>query len=248
MAPVPLIEIQRATSHQSDVHNPLPYARAVDSYAKVTHEQSLDPGQSFEALVQFLKHILHRHFLRPEIMHQDPFYALSELFSVLSYAESQILDMIEGGLARDSWQAIQDDDLQENVRSREATHHAQNNLVHARQMLETRISNISSVLEFTERHQRLSPAKSYPSWPHCTDMRQQRESDAATKALQLDFAHLHRRATTLYSRCESAMTLAMDRAGRAEARRSIHQVVSCRGSPHWRLCLCRPLPRRVASG
>lgn len=166
---------------------------------------------------------LHRRygrFLRPEMMCQDPFYTLNELFSILSSAEAQVLDVIEHGFARDSWQASQDEDSKDSTHSRQATH-AQDNLVHARRMLEARISNLSSVLGFIERHQRSSELHS--PWPHCADVRQQRECDAAAKALQLDFEHLQRRALVLYSRCESAMTLAMNRASIAEARRSLQQ-------------------------
>ena len=54
MSSTPLITIQRDPSKQIDVHTPLSYARTVDDYAKVTHEQSLYPGQSFEALARFL--------------------------------------------------------------------------------------------------------------------------------------------------------------------------------------------------
>jgi Mg2+ and Co2+ transporter CorA len=165
-------------------------------------------------------HLRYGRFLRPEIMHQDPFYTLSELFSVLSYAESQVLDVIEASLARDSWQAIQGDDMEQGARSEQATE-AQSNLVYARELLQARISNLTAVLEFIEGHLRRSDAHSY--WPHPADQRQKRESDAVARALQLDFEHLNRRAGTLYSRCESAMMLAMNRASIAEAKRSLHQ-------------------------
>ncbi|KAF7506835.1 hypothetical protein GJ744_011181 [Endocarpon pusillum] len=165
-------------------------------------------------------HIRYGRFLRPEMMCQDPFYTLNELFSILSVAEAQVLDVIERGFSRDSWQASQDDDLEDSTHSRHATQ-AQDNLVHARRMLEARISNLSSVLGFIERHQRSSDLHS--SWPYCADARQQRECDAAAKALRLDFEHLQRCALTLSSRCESAMTLAMNRASIAEARRSLQQ-------------------------
>lgn len=150
-------------------------------------------------------------------MHQDPFYALSELLSLLSYAEAQILDVIEVGLARDSWQAVQEDVMEEDFYRRESAQ-AQNNLVHARQMLEMRITNLSNVLDFVEQHQAYVCA-----WPHPSDSRLRRESEGTARALKLDFSHLHRRAITLSSRCESAMNLAMNRASIAEAQRSIQQ-------------------------
>lgn len=177
-------------------------------------------GPSHRAQSASRVHLRYGGFLRPDIMHQDPFYALSELFSLLSCAESQVLDVIENGLTRDSLLVIQEDDLKESVRSRQATQ-AQNDLVHARQMLNTRMSSLSSVRNFFEQHHISSD--SYYSWPQCTEARHQRESHALTKALQLDFDHLYHRASTLHSRCESTMTLAMNRASIAEARRSIRQ-------------------------
>ena len=165
-------------------------------------------------------HIRYGRFLRPELMHQDPFYTLNELFSVLVTAEAQVLDAIERVFMRDSWSASQDADLQDSAQSRQMTQ-AQDNLVHIRRTLEARISNLANVLSFVDRHQRTADLQ--PSWPHCVDTRHQRDCDIAAKSLQLDLEHLHRRAQTLYSRCESAMMLAMNRASIAEARRSLRQ-------------------------
>ncbi|KAK5119444.1 hypothetical protein LTR85_007544 [Meristemomyces frigidus] len=153
-------------------------------------------------------------------MYQDPFYTLNELFSIYATAEAQVLDMIERIFERDSWLASQDADLQESAQSRQMTQ-AQDNLVHTRRTLEARISNLANVLSYIDRHQRNGDL--HASWPHCADTRQQRDCDAAAKSLQLDIEHLHRRALALYSRCESAMTLAMNRASIAEARRSLQQ-------------------------
>jgi hypothetical protein len=55
MAAIPSIEVHRTPSPCPDIHNPTSYARTVDNYAKITHEESLYPGHGFEALVQFLK-------------------------------------------------------------------------------------------------------------------------------------------------------------------------------------------------
>lgn len=65
MATIPPITIQRMQSEQTNVHTPLSYARTVDDYAKVTHEQSLYPGQSFEALARFLQSPRHRQWSSP---------------------------------------------------------------------------------------------------------------------------------------------------------------------------------------
>ncbi|KAF7506834.1 hypothetical protein GJ744_011180 [Endocarpon pusillum] len=60
MATIPSITIQRTPSEQTNVHTPLSYARTVEDYAKVTHEESLYPGQRFEALARFLQSPRHR--------------------------------------------------------------------------------------------------------------------------------------------------------------------------------------------
>ena len=181
-------------------------------------------------------HLRYGRFLRPEIMRQDPFYTLSELFSILSCSEAQILDVLESDLARDSWLAIQEDSIkvsgwatapQGSGQPKPTAHAAQDNLVHIRQMLEARIANLSSVADFVNRHQR-GAELGYSSWPHATDPQLLRESHAVAKALELDFAHLHARACALRDRCESSMTLAMNRASIGEARRSIQlgQILS----------------------
>ena len=55
MSDIPPIVVQRAQSEHLNVHTPASYARAVEDYAKVTHQQSLYPGQSFEALARYLQ-------------------------------------------------------------------------------------------------------------------------------------------------------------------------------------------------
>ena len=162
-------------------------------------------------------------------MYQDPFYTLSELFSILSCSEAQILDVLESDLARDSWLAIQEDDIKVSGWTtlgrggqQTAAHAAQDNLVHIRHMLEARTANLSGVVDFVNRHQH-GAELGYSSWPHAADAQQLRESHTTAKALELDFAHLLARARALSDRCESSMTLAMNRASIGEARRSIQQ-------------------------
>lgn len=58
---VPQIKIHREWSEQADVHNAASYSQAVNDYTKITHEQSLYPGQNFEALAQFLRSPQHQY-------------------------------------------------------------------------------------------------------------------------------------------------------------------------------------------
>lgn len=163
-------------------------------------------------------------------MRQDPFYALSEFFSVLAYSEAQLLDLLESSLVRDSWLAVQvggrDAGGGDESSGEDKAAAAQDNLIRIRQMLEARIENIGNALDIVDHHQRSAEGLAYhSSWPHGGDRpQQQRESLASARALSLDFAHLRRRATELYARCESAMTVAMNRASISEARRSIQQA------------------------
>ena len=51
----PLIQVQEASSQQTEFSNPKSYAQAVNAYAQTTQQQSLYAGNSFEALAHFLR-------------------------------------------------------------------------------------------------------------------------------------------------------------------------------------------------
>lgn len=61
MSTLPSIKIHRTPSPYPDVHDARSYARTVEKYARITHEQSLYPGNAFEALAQFFSSLQDQH-------------------------------------------------------------------------------------------------------------------------------------------------------------------------------------------
>jgi Mg2+ and Co2+ transporter CorA len=137
-------------------------------------------------------------------MNNDPFYALSELFTFVCTSEIQFLNTIASKL--DS--SIPDSpDLDPDT-----SVHVQASLVHYRRILEDHVHRISETLTFIKNRHLLK-------WP------QSQASKAITAAARTeqDFEYLLERSRLLQQRCDRELAIMMNNAGIAEARGGIEQ-------------------------
>lgn len=149
----------------------------------------------------------------------DPFYAVGDVFKLVSLAESKFLNMIMSKLGKDSKNIMIDTDP--NGQTPEENIFAQSNLIRNRQILEDHILNLREALSFIRRQRDLG------IWPALeTKSDHKIIAHRSLLSLEHDFLHLLETAEGLHKRCESAMVIAMNSASIAEARRGLVQAKS----------------------
>ncbi|KAK1765945.1 hypothetical protein QBC33DRAFT_121088 [Phialemonium atrogriseum] len=140
--------------------------------------------------------------LHPATMSQDPFYALTELFSFVSTSEITLLNAISAKLNDTDTDLL---DMDPTAISR-----AQNKLLHYRRILEEQSHKISEVLAFIKNREQLK-------WPQS----QSSKAMNASARTEQDFEYLVDRNVLLQERCERALTTIMNNANISEARSGI---------------------------
>ncbi|MCJ1439385.1 hypothetical protein MMC27_008779 [Xylographa pallens] len=160
-------------------------------------------------------HLRYGRFLDSDIMSRNPIYALHELFAFVASAELQFLDLMAENLEKELGGQLNEDEI--DLDNYEVNLISQSNILRARRLLEEHIQDLNEVLCFF-RHKGDMITWSQSSQQEKSDM-----ADAAVNDLEQDYQYLMNRAETLRLHCERAMTIAMNSASIAEARRGIQQ-------------------------
>ena len=183
--------------------------------AVYSNDRDSGPEHGFKQNMQQLHIDLGRN-LDHSTMCTDPFYAIGDVFKLVSLAESKFLNMIMSKLGRDSKNIIVDTDL--NGQTPEENIFAQSNLIRNRQILEDHMLNLRGILSFIRRQREIG------MWPGLETTDDHKIiTNKSLFSLEQDFLHLLENAESLYKRCESAMVIAMNSASIAEARRGLVQ-------------------------
>lgn len=164
------------------------------------------PNKLRPAIPQSLGQIHHRYgrLLDYEIMQNNAFYALTELFSFFIAAETQILKTVESTMTKVS-------DL---VDGNESDINAP---LQSQQFLEEHILDLKTTLDFVKR-------RGSPTWPKGSlSASQKMKAEAAAVSLEQDLEYLLQRSESLRLRSERDLAMAMNIANIAEARRGILQ-------------------------
>jgi Mg2+ and Co2+ transporter CorA len=139
--------------------------------------------------------------MRQEVMAQDAFYALHEVFLHSACSERQFLNLLDSKLAN----AIEE--------ARELEVDSLPSLNYLKEILYHHLKYNQHVASFIR-------SLEGTRWPQMTGEKQRRRSSVI-----LDhFEHLATQAQMLYSRCEGAITVLMNSISIAEARKSISQA------------------------
>lgn len=150
---------------------------------------------------QSLGQIHHRYgrLLDVEIMQNDAFYALTELFTFFIAAEDQVLKTVESTMTK----------VTDLVDSNESDINAP---LQNQQFLEDHILHLKTALEFVKR-------RGSPTWPKVSASTNQKATAAAAAvSLEQDLEYLLQRAEYLRLRSERTLAMAMNIANIAEAR------------------------------
>jgi Mg2+ and Co2+ transporter CorA len=137
----------------------------------------------------------------------DPFYALTELFEFTAASEAEFL----GGV-KDNLDDM--DHLGEAADAHSSSAIAQSYLLYSRKILEHHMQNIEEALDFIK-------GRSSLKWPRSRDPNYQRKAENTSVRLQRDFEYLLRQADMLRGHCEREMSILMNTAGIAEAKRGV---------------------------
>jgi Mg2+ and Co2+ transporter CorA len=143
--------------------------------------------------------------LNSTAMHDDPLYALNEVFAFVNASEVQCLNMIARNLSEDAANTISIDP--------KASAELQSNLLHNREVLKRHIYRTSEVLTFLKNRHLLD-------WPKSPGGS---KANLAVARLQQDFEYLLERGQSLQRHCEQEISMMMSNSNIAEARRGVEQ-------------------------
>jgi hypothetical protein len=143
--------------------------------------------------------------LNASAMHDDPLYAMNEVFAFVNASEVQCLNTIATNLKENTANTI-------NINP-QASAELQSNLLHNREVLKRHVYRASEVLTFLKSRHLLD-------WPKSPGGS---KANLAVARLQQDFEYLLDRGKTLQSQCEQELAMMMNNANIAEARRGVEQ-------------------------
>ncbi|KAJ0413771.1 hypothetical protein BJY00DRAFT_296319 [Aspergillus carlsbadensis] len=149
---------------------------------------------------------LYGRLLDPFCAHQDPFYALTEIFTISAFSVNQGLNLVEQCM--DSQTTTSISDMQASLE----------NLRQAKAFVRTQMAQLQISLAFIETQ---GPAG--VKWPRATETKQRELNAAAAAELSRDYGHLHKRATALMERIGSESEWLMHRAMLNESQRAFSQ-------------------------
>ncbi|RYO26792.1 hypothetical protein AA0111_g7850 [Alternaria arborescens] len=186
-------------------NRPIRFGESV--YSSVTSSDvRFDATQVFNSL-----HKAYGKTLDPHLTSQDPFYAVSEVYSFAAAAENQFLNMMRN-ILDNRIESI----VRESLQSKNSTHDAlpeRANIQYDRTILDAHSDRISNVIAFLK-------AADDPVWFPNVDHHDRREAVRARTSLVHDFQHLHAQIIQLIQRCERAMDMVAHNASLLEAKRS----------------------------
>lgn len=148
--------------------------------------------------------------LDPKIMKEDPFYAISELFTLSAASEAQFLNMFENKINNASKTPYLDDKIL-----------ILEELKTAMKILNRRLQSLEEIISVLK-------TRSSSRWPQAENVDHRRTAEAALECLLQDFEYLAGRAKSLTQNCESQIPLILAQSSLREARANIQQAAIVR--------------------
>ncbi|KAF2205661.1 hypothetical protein GQ43DRAFT_427866 [Delitschia confertaspora ATCC 74209] len=153
-----------------------------------------------------LIHLDYGKALDKQLMAEDPFYALHEIFSLCAVSEVQFLNVLETKIAADAALELGHD---MNV--------SPANMMYFQSLLDSHADMLRGNIESIKYQEEAL-------WPQPQDSVLRKKSSAARRSLLQDYEALLTRTLILSDRCKSRLTILMNRAGIVEANKSIQQT------------------------
>ncbi|KAL8903057.1 MAG: hypothetical protein Q9207_004189 [Kuettlingeria erythrocarpa] len=151
-------------------------------------------------------------FLDMELLGQDPFYAITELFRFAASAESLFLATLETKISSETGYNT--------VSHQKST---LSNLLYFQDILRTHETRLGENIKVIRR-------RGHCSWPHLSDPDEKlrARSQGAVEALLEDFEYLHQRCRTLMGRCSQGSDIILNAAMLAESKEAKKQAEGLR--------------------
>lgn len=159
-----------------------------------------DPGQTFQSISHFPP--AYCKSLDPRVLRQDPFYALTEIFSFAAVSERQFLSAIAVQIDRESERLLTDIEG--------ISHKLEASILYLEHLLEDHIKSIIETSRYIQNRGSLN-------WPRSNADKAQR----AASRLQLDFETLLEQAQLLRERCAREFQVLLNKVALVESERSI---------------------------
>ncbi|KAK7912202.1 hypothetical protein PG985_014683 [Apiospora marii] len=163
-----------------------------------------NPDAEPEPLFQSINHTIRQYgsYLKSEIMANDAFYALHELFEISAASIDQVLEIFEANI--------------------QAT---------ARQPNFTRLSELLILKTYIDDYRgylqgisNLIAARGNPRWPKTADQKQSEKTERAAKHLEARYRNLLQRCHQLAQQCASSITILMNLEGQRQTEKVIEQT------------------------
>ncbi|KAI9930215.1 hypothetical protein ASPWEDRAFT_167883 [Aspergillus wentii DTO 134E9] len=172
------------------------------------HKLSLAPDRQLRGKFAQSAAILHTDYgkaLNKQLMAEDPFYALSELFIFSAFSISQFLNMVDVKVTSETGLGV--------VSHQQFKTH---NLGYHKELLE----KLARRLEETGRN---IEQRGSPLWPRSVGV-DQKSTEVAVSRLYRDYEVLLHRTNSLIKRCKDGMLMKMNQATITESKRAIQQA------------------------
>jgi hypothetical protein len=151
--------------------------------------------------------LLHQDYgkmLNVEVMRQDPFYALYELFAFCASSELQFLNMMDSKISSETGYA------------KLGSTPTLSNLLYNQEILQSHAVRLRNVVEVIRR-------RGSPEWPRPSGAEERQISETAADKLERDYAHLLYCVESLLHRCEKGMHVVMSQASIRESEMALAQ-------------------------
>lgn len=180
-----------------------PFASLHAASLSIAHDRR--PTKEMEQSASLI-HLGYGKRLDKQIMAQDPFYALHELFINCAYSEAQFLNVIES--------KIREDTAAELIPDRNVS---PANMIFFQGLLDRHAESLRrSIMAINSRED--------AGWPRPTDTALRQKSTAFTHTLLQDFRSLLNRTEIMSDLCKSRLHILMSRAGIVESNKAIEQA------------------------
>ncbi|OIW26045.1 hypothetical protein CONLIGDRAFT_708937 [Coniochaeta ligniaria NRRL 30616] len=187
---------------------------------KLRKEKSTKPADNEIAQTARLLHEEYGCLLNSEVMAQDPFYALTDIFRFAASSEAQFLEMMQSLLHKEM------DPMKHRRGSGSGSVDktlVMWNLVYNKQLTERHLQRLTKTVEFIEARMQDNTTDN-PIWPQPSTESARNIASKSARLLLADYRHLVRRATVLREEFVSSMTILMNAAAIDESQKAIAQA------------------------
>ncbi|KAH8906182.1 hypothetical protein BR93DRAFT_928786 [Coniochaeta sp. PMI_546] len=189
---------------------------------KLRKEKSTKPASNEIAQTARLLHEEYGCLLDNEVMAQDPFYALTDIFRFAASSEAQFLEMMQSLLHKEM------DPMKHRRGSGSGSGSIDKtlvmwNLVYNKQLTERHLQRLAKTVEFLEARGQ-DDMTNGTLWPRPSSESARNTANKAARLLLADYRHLVRRATVLREDFVSSMTILMNAAAIDESQKAIAQA------------------------